>query len=181
MTDVPPSVRPPTVQVVAGAESDGADVAGCDPEAVAEWLQDDPAFIAGLNRAKSFRRERLRADVLSLASDAMATLRELVSGPEVPPSVRLRASLAILEAAGALKTEEIGPTTAEGVQAKIEHKRFIESLGGKSVGPVSIRLDSPSRSRSQRLRTRPSSDSGKAGESAARLPPARGAVDLAWI
>ena len=41
-----------------------------------------------------------------------------------------RASLAILEAADALKTEEIGPTTPEGVQAKIEHKRFIESLGG---------------------------------------------------
>ena len=80
------------VNVLAGAESDGADVAGCESEAVAEWLRDDPEFIAGLNRAKSFRRERLRADVLSLASNAMATLRELVSGPDVPPSVRLRAS-----------------------------------------------------------------------------------------
>ena len=117
------------INVLAGAESDGADVAGCESEAVAEWLRDDPEFIAGLNRAKSFRRERLRADVLSLASNAMATLRELVSGPDVPPSVRLRASLAILEAADALKTEEIGPTTAEGVQANIEHKRFIDSLG----------------------------------------------------
>ena len=77
-----------------------------------------------------FRRERLRADVLSLASDAMATLRELVSGSNVPPSVQLRASLAILEAADALKAEEIGPTTAEAVQAKLEHDRFIESLGG---------------------------------------------------
>jgi hypothetical protein len=118
------------VNVLAGADSDGADVAGCESEAVAEWLRDDPEFIAGLNRAKSFRRERLRADVLSLASNAMATLRELVSGPDVPPSVRLRASLAILEAADALTVGEIGPTSAEGVQAKIEHKRFIESLGG---------------------------------------------------
>ena len=118
------------VNVLAGAESDGADVAGCGSEAVAEWLRDDPEFIAGLNRAKSFRRERLRADVLSLASDAMATLRELVSGPDVPQSVRLRASLAILEAADALKTEEIGPTTADDVQAKIEHDAFIEWLGG---------------------------------------------------
>ena len=115
---------------MAGAESDGADVAGCDSETAAEWLRDDPEFIAGLNRAKSFRRERLRADVRSLASDAMATLRELVSGPDVPPSVRLRASLAILQAADALKVEEIGPTSAEGVQAELEHKRFIESLGG---------------------------------------------------
>jgi hypothetical protein len=129
MTGVPPSVRPPAVNVLAGAESDGADVAGCDSDAVAGWFQDDPEFIAGLYRAKSFRRERLRADILSLASDAMATLRELVSGPDVPPSVRLRASLAILQAADALKAEEIGPTSAEGVQANIEHKRFIDSLG----------------------------------------------------
>jgi hypothetical protein len=118
------------VNVLAGAESDGADVAGCDSEAVAEWLRDDPEFIAGLNRARSFRRERLRADVLSLASDAMATLRELVSGPDVPPSVRLRACLAILQAADVLKGEEIGPTSAEAVEAEMEHKRFIESLGG---------------------------------------------------
>jgi hypothetical protein len=104
-------------------------VAGCESEAVAEWLQDDPEFIAGLNRAKSFRRERLRADVRSLASNAMATLRELVSGPDVPPSIRLRASLAILDAANALKAEELGPTSAEAVQAKMEHQRFIDSLG----------------------------------------------------
>jgi hypothetical protein len=118
------------VNVLAGAESDGADVAGCESEAVAEWLRDDPEFIAGLNRAKLFRRERLRADVLSLASKAMATLRELVSGPDVPSSVRLRASVAVLQAANALKVDEIGPTSAEAVQTNIEHKRFIESLGG---------------------------------------------------
>ena len=74
------------VNVLAGAESNGTDVAGCESEAVAEWLQDDPEFIAGLNRAKSFRRDRLRADVLSLASNAMATVRESVSGPDVRPS-----------------------------------------------------------------------------------------------
>jgi hypothetical protein len=117
------------VNVLAGAESDGADVAGCGSDAVADWLRDDPEFIAGLNRAKSFRRDRLRADALSLASAAMVTLRELVSGPNVPPSVRLPASLAILDAANALKAEELGPTSAEGVQAKMDHRRFIDSLG----------------------------------------------------
>jgi 5'-3' exonuclease len=118
------------VKLLAGAESEGADVAGSDPETAAEWLRDDPQFIAGLNRAKSFRRERLRAEVRSLASDAMATLRELVSGPDVAPAVRLRASLAILQAADALKVEEIGPMSAEGVEAKLEHDRFLQSLGG---------------------------------------------------
>ena len=95
-----------------------------------DGAEDDPEFIAELNRAKSYRTERLRADIRSLASDAMATLRELVSSPDVAPSVRLRASLAILQAVNALKAEDAGPKTAEGVQARIAHKRFVESLGG---------------------------------------------------
>jgi hypothetical protein len=115
---------------LAGAESDGADVAGWDREHAAEWLGGDPEFIAGLNRAKSFRRERLRADVRSLASDAITTLRELVSRPGVPSAVRLRASLAILQAADALSVEEIGLTSEDGVEAALEDKRLIESLGG---------------------------------------------------
>jgi hypothetical protein len=113
-----------------GSEPDGVDAAGCDPEAVAGWLGENAEFIAGLNRAKSVRKERLRADVRSLASQAMVTLRELVSGSEVPPAVRLRASLAILQAADVLKADEIGPTWTKGVQAELDHKRFIESLGG---------------------------------------------------
>jgi hypothetical protein len=118
------------IDVLAGAESDGAGLAVGDPETAAEWLRGDPEFVAALNRAKSFRRERLRAEVRSLASNAMATLRELVSGPDVPPSVRLRASLAIIQAADALNIEAIGPMSADGVEAALDHKRFIESLGG---------------------------------------------------
>jgi hypothetical protein len=55
--------------------------------------------------------------------------RELVSGPDVPPSVLHRTSPAILDAANALRAEELGPTSAEGVQAMIEHKWFVDSLG----------------------------------------------------
>ena len=83
-----------------------------------------------MNRAKSYRAERLRADVRSLASDAVATLRELVSGPDVPPAVRLRASLAILQAADAMKAETIGSTSARGVKASMDHRALMESLGG---------------------------------------------------
>jgi hypothetical protein len=118
------------VNVLAGAETNGAGLADCEPEAVAGWSGHDPEFIAALNRAKSFQRERLRAEVRSLASVAMATLRELVSSPDAAPSVRLRASLAILQAANALKADDVGPKTAEGVQARIAHERFVESLGG---------------------------------------------------
>jgi hypothetical protein len=118
------------INFLAGAESNGAGLSVGDSETAAEWLRSDREFIAALNRAKSFRRERLRAEFRSLASDAVATLRDLVSGPGVAASVRLRASLAILQAVNALKADDIGATTAEGVQAKLAHDRFIESLGG---------------------------------------------------
>ena len=108
---------------------DGPD-AGGDAESVAAWTSRDAEAIAAENRAKRSRRDRLRSDVRSLASEALATLREMVSGPDVPPAVRLRACLAILQAADAIAAEEIGPTSAEGVRAKIEHDEFIESLGG---------------------------------------------------
>jgi hypothetical protein len=116
------------VDTLAGAEFDGSDTAGCDWEAVADWLGQDAAFIAEVNRAKTIRRDRLRADVRSLASQAVATFRELVAGSEVPTSVRLRASLAILQAADAIAAEEIGPKSAEGVRAKLAHDAFVESL-----------------------------------------------------
>ena len=53
-----------------------AELDGLDAEAVAGWLVSDAGFVARLNRTKSYRAERLRADVLSPASDAVATLRE---------------------------------------------------------------------------------------------------------
>ncbi len=116
------------VGVLAGA--DPADVAGCDPAAVAGWLDREPEFIAGLNRAKSYRRERLRAEIRSLTSEAVKTLRKLVRGADVPPAVRLRACLAILEAADAMEPETIGPTWVGGVEASRGHRDLIESLGG---------------------------------------------------
>jgi hypothetical protein len=107
------------IEVLAGAESDGAGLAVGDPETAAEWLQGDPEFVVALNRAKSFRRERLRAEVQSLASNAMAPLQELISGPDVPPSVRLRASLAIIESG-----------------RRLEHRSNRADVGGCSRRPV---------------------------------------------
>ena len=82
-----------TIGAMSGAEA--TELGGLDAEAVVSWLAGDAGFVAGLNRAKTYRAERLRADVRALASDAVATLRELVSGPDIPPAVRLRASLAV--------------------------------------------------------------------------------------
>jgi hypothetical protein len=113
------------VGVLAGA--DPADVAGCGLEDVACWLDRDPEFIAGLNRAKNCRRERLRAENRSLTSEAVATLQELLSSSDVPPAVRLRACLATLEVANVMKAENIGPTSAEAVRARVSHQKLIES------------------------------------------------------
>ena len=112
------------------AGADPADVADCDPEAVAGWLDREPEFIAGLNLAKSYRQERLRAEIRSLTTEAVKTLRKLVRGADVPPAVRLRACLAILDAANAMKPKTIGSTSARGVKASLEHRGLIESLGG---------------------------------------------------
>jgi hypothetical protein len=103
---------------------------GGDAEAIGARKSRDFEASAAANRAKRERRERLRADVQALASEAVATLRELVVGSDVPPAVRLRASLAILQAASAIKAEEIGPMSARGVRAKLNPEALIESLGG---------------------------------------------------
>jgi hypothetical protein len=66
------------INLLAGAIPDRPDGEACESEAVAGWSGDNPEFIAELNRAKSYRTERLRAEIRALGPDAMATLRELV-------------------------------------------------------------------------------------------------------
>jgi hypothetical protein len=49
------------VNLLAGPVSDGSVVADCDSEAVAGWSEDNPEFIAELNRAKSYSQYERRA------------------------------------------------------------------------------------------------------------------------
>jgi hypothetical protein len=117
------------VGFLAGADADSADLAGSDPETVAGWLDRDPEFVAALNRAKSIRKHRLRAEVRSLVSQAMATLRELVSGPDIPPAVRLRACMMVLQAAkDSFEPDTVGPTTAAGVEEAERRQEFYAAL-----------------------------------------------------
>jgi hypothetical protein len=75
------------------------------------------------------RRDRLRAEIRSLASKAVAALGELVSGdPDIPPAVRLRACITVLQAANLLDSDTIGPTSAEGVKSAIRRAEFSEAL-----------------------------------------------------
>jgi hypothetical protein len=68
--------------------------------------------------------------MLSLTTQAVKTLRQLFSDSTVAPSVRLRAFLAILDAADAMKVETIGLTSARGVKSSMDHRALKESLGG---------------------------------------------------
>jgi hypothetical protein len=77
--------------------------------------------------------------------DSVSAPLETVFTTGVAPAVRLRACLALLQAADAMNVEEIGPTSAEGVPAGLDHKRFIESLGGRSVAPSGFLVSSESR------------------------------------
>jgi hypothetical protein len=116
--------------IASGADvAKAADAAGVDRETLRDWLHHDAAFVAGLNRANRERADRLRAEVRALASEAVATLRELLTGAEIPPAVRLRAALMVLGSADAMKAEMIGPTTEAEVRAEMDHRDLMASLG----------------------------------------------------
>jgi hypothetical protein len=55
--------------------------------------------------------ERRWVGVRGLVSETVATSRELFFGPEVPPTVYLKASLALHKATEGMKAETIGLTT----------------------------------------------------------------------
>jgi hypothetical protein len=116
------------VNLLASSGSNRANTEDCGSEAVAGRLGGDPEFVAELNRFKAYQTERLRADVRSLASEAISTLRDLTR-PGVPSSVRLRASLAVLQSLNGLKAEDSGPMSVEGVRAKMARERLFDALG----------------------------------------------------
>jgi hypothetical protein len=86
--------------------------AGIDRSTVHLWLRRDAAFVAELNRAKLEQLEVLHAELRSLAGEATRTLRTLLTTPETPPAIRLRAAIAVIQSVGGMEQEKIGPTDA---------------------------------------------------------------------
>jgi hypothetical protein len=66
--------------VTAAAES-----AGVSRPTVYAWLDGLPEFVAELNRARAEARDAIRAELCSLAVDAVAAMRELITSKETPP------------------------------------------------------------------------------------------------
>ena len=132
----PTLLSPPQLSALA-ALTGGATVtsaaasAKVDRSTVHRWLADDPEFAAALNRSKREAIEAIRAEVQVGAAEAIRVVRGLMADRWSGPSVRLRAALALLAAAGAFDREPIGPTDARDIEAarkKAEFGRLLDNL-----------------------------------------------------
>jgi AcrR family transcriptional regulator len=70
--------------------------AGIHRNTIHNWFR-DPEFKAAVNEAQQDYVETLNDGLRGLAARALETLRELLDDPKTPPSIRLKASLFILQ------------------------------------------------------------------------------------
>ena len=111
--ELSPSQITAIAAITSGATiTEAASKAGIDRSTIHLWLKQDAVFVAELNRAKLDQLETLHAELRSLAGEATHTLRELLTTPETPPAIRLRAAIAVIQAVGGMEPEKIGPTDA---------------------------------------------------------------------
>ena len=108
--------------------TDAAKQAGVDRSTLHRWLKSDPRFVAAYNQERADQQSALREQLHSLASDAVDTVRELLSGEETPPAVRLRAALAVIGTARS-RPDSIGPTEPEDVQRQWEQAAVLRRAG----------------------------------------------------
>jgi AcrR family transcriptional regulator len=100
--------------VVAAAEA-----AGVSRATVHRWLASDAEFIAALNRAKQEHLGHVQSELRSLATDAVAVLKEVLRPPAgkfFPNALRYKVSIAVLKMVGADSPEKIGFTDASDVR-----------------------------------------------------------------
>ena len=83
------------------------------------WLRSDATFQAELNRAKQEQMDAMRAQLRGLADTAVSTVREMLTGSDVPAGVRLKAALAVLQGIGTLEPEEIGETDPAAIEEEM--------------------------------------------------------------
>jgi hypothetical protein len=104
--------------------TEAAKEARVDRTTVHRWLSSDALFVATMNRLKREELDAIRSRMRSAAVTAVETVEELMEGADVHPAIRLRAALAVLEAAGGLEPERIGPTGVEEVQAEFRRAQL---------------------------------------------------------
>jgi Helix-turn-helix of insertion element transposase len=82
------------------------------------WLK-NADFVAELNRIKQEQNDAMHAQLRGLAKTAVSTLREMLTGKDVPAGVKLKAALAVLQGVGTLEPELIGQTDPREVQCNL--------------------------------------------------------------
>lgn len=92
------------------------------------WIKSDAVFQAELNRARQEQAESMRAQLRGLADTAVSTVREMLTGTDVPPGVRLKAALAVLQATGTLEPQDSGTTDPEDIERDQRRQSLLNSL-----------------------------------------------------
>jgi AcrR family transcriptional regulator len=92
------------------------------------WLRSDAIFQAELNRAKQEQMDAMRAQLRGLADTAVSTVREMLTGTDVPAGVRLKAALAVLQGVGAQDPEPIGGVDPAKIESELQRQSFIDGM-----------------------------------------------------
>jgi hypothetical protein len=101
------TLSPKQIEVIealaAGASvSEAAKRAGVDRSTIYHWMKDDPDFEAHLILGRRECADRMRARLRELEDDALKTIREILGGTDIPPGVRLKAALSVLQSVAAM-------------------------------------------------------------------------------
>ena len=108
------------VALVGGATvTDATKQASVDRGTFYLWLKSDANFQAELNRARREQADAMRAQLRGLADTAVSTVREMLTGADVPAGVRLKAALAVLQSIGTLEPERIGETGPHRIESSL--------------------------------------------------------------
>ena len=99
------NLSPLQVQVVA-ALADGRSVtraaaaAGIHRTTIHKWIRTSAEFRKAVDEARDYFYSQINDQLNELSTVSLDTLRQLLTGPDTPPSVRLQAALAVLERPG---------------------------------------------------------------------------------
>jgi transposase-like protein len=86
---------------------------GIDRTTIYTWRKSHPEFSRAFNRARALQSEILRDNLHEIASEAVGILHELLVSGSTPPSARLRAALAVLNAATLPSTHKSADPTPQ--------------------------------------------------------------------
>jgi hypothetical protein len=110
-----------------GTVAAAATAAGVDRVTVWRWRTANAEFAAELNRALCDQAAVIETERRALASEAIATIRDLM-GADAPPVIRLRAAQAALDAAGGFAVPGFGETAADALKQEWAHAAKFRSL-----------------------------------------------------